>query len=319
MNLFKRKHKPPEKTGLALGSGSARGWAHIGVIKALEEVGIYADCVAGTSIGALVGAVYASGNIDALEEVVCKLDWKKAFNLFDVVFPRSGLLDGKKVADFARNHLQATNIEDLPLPFCAVSTDLTTGEEVVIAQGDVIEAIRASISIPGIFTPVKNGNRILVDGGLVNPVPVSAVRKMGAEFVIAVDLNHDILDKKGVRKPPSVKTSARPKNQNDEGKKNLVSVWNKKLAALDIPALNQVKQWLNKKEPLPGIFEVLISSLNIMELQITDRNLKIDAPELLIRPKLGHINFLEINRAQEAIEEGYRETMAKLNSLPDSI
>ncbi|MFQ5434337.1 MAG: patatin-like phospholipase family protein, partial [Anaerolineae bacterium] len=163
------------------------------------------------------------------------------------------------------------------------------------------------------------GNRILVDGGLVNPVPVSAVRKMGAEFVIAVDLNHDILDKKGVRKPPSVKTSARPKNQNDEGKKNLVSVWNKKLAALDIPALNQVKQWLTKKEPLPGIFEVLISSLNIMELQITDRNLKIDAPELLIRPKLGHINFLEINRAQEAIEEGYRETVAQLNSLPNSI
>ncbi|MFQ5640823.1 MAG: patatin-like phospholipase family protein, partial [bacterium] len=312
MPFFKRH---PKKIGLALGSGSARGLAHIGVIKALDEMGIYVDYVAGTSIGALVGAVYASGNIETLEDVVLKLDWKKIINLFDIVFPRSGLLDGKKITDFIRQHVKGQNIEDLALPFCAVATDLTTGKEVSLAQGDVIEAIRASISIPGILTPVKKGNMVLVDGGLVNPVPVSEARKMGAEFVIAVDLNHDILDKKAVGKSTAVETPNRAApqaaNQNDEGKKSLVRIWNKKLAALDFSVLSQVMPRMDKEDSLPGIFDILVNSINIMEMQITDRNLRTDTPDLLIRPKLGHINFLEFKRAQITIEEGYRATKAQ--------
>ena len=167
-NTFdKNKRVPPGKVGLALGSGSARGWAHIGVIKALAEAGVHVDYVAGASIGAVVGAVYASGKINSLEEVVLQLDWKKIVYFFDVVFPKSGLIDGNKVADFIRGHVGEGNIEDLPLPFCAVSTDLATGKEIVIKEGDIIEAVRASISVPGIFTPVKKDDMTLVDGGMV--------------------------------------------------------------------------------------------------------------------------------------------------------
>ncbi len=163
INIFhKKKRIPSKKVGLALGSGSARGWSHIGVIRALAEAGIRVDYVAGTSIGALVGAVYASGEIDALEEVVLQLDWKEIAYLFDVVLPKSGLIDGKKVSVFIQNHVKKINIEELSLPFCAVSTDLTTGDEVAIREGNIIEAIRASISVPGIFTPVKKKGTILV-------------------------------------------------------------------------------------------------------------------------------------------------------------
>ena len=166
INFFKKKKRiPSKKVGLALGSGSARGWSHIGVIRALAEAGVRVDYVAGTSIGALVGAVYASGEIDALEEVVLQLDWKKIAYLFDVVFPKSGLIYGKKVSVFIQNHVKKIDIEDLPLPFCAVSTDLTTGDEVAISKGNIIDAVRASISVPGIFTPFKKTVKFLLTAG----------------------------------------------------------------------------------------------------------------------------------------------------------
>ncbi len=166
----KKKRLFSGTVGLALGSGSARGWAHIGVIRALTEAGIHVDYIAGTSIGALVGAVYASGGIGTLENVVLQFDWKQIAYFFDVVLPKSGLLDGKKVSAFIRRHVKEINIEELAIPFCAVATDLGTGNEVILKQGDIIEAVRASISVPGIFTPVKKNGTILVDGGLVNPV-----------------------------------------------------------------------------------------------------------------------------------------------------
>ena len=167
--------KSAKKVGLALGSGSARGWTHIGVIRALAEAGIRIHCVAGTSIGAVVGAVFASGKLDTFEEIVIGFDWKQIARFFDVVFPKSGLIDGKKVADFVRGHVRGENIEDLPIPFSAVATDLATGREVIIQDGDLIEAIRASISVPGIFTPVRREGSILADGRLVNPVPVTVI------------------------------------------------------------------------------------------------------------------------------------------------
>ena len=141
MSLSDHNQRHPKKIGLALGSGSARGWAHIGVIQALSEAGIRVDCVAGTSIGAMVGAVYASGKIDELEEIVLQFDWKHILHFFDIVFPKSGLIDGMKVADFIRSHVKEKNIEELPIPFRAVTTDLTTGHEVVIQNGDIIEAV----------------------------------------------------------------------------------------------------------------------------------------------------------------------------------
>ena len=303
------------KIGLALGSGSARGWAHIGVLQALGEAGIGVDYMAGTSIGALVGAVYAAGKLDALRATVLQFDWKRTVSFFDVVFPKAGLIDGKKVADFIRSRLKEKNIEELPLAFCAVSTDLATGREVVLREGNLIEAIRASISVPGIFTPVKKEDTFLVDGGLVNPIPVSAARQMGAEFVIAVDLNHDIVTKRGISHSRSDTsgsltaigqsfTKSRPIRQ-------ILDAINKRTIMLDAPVLAQVKRWI-AQDPVPNIFEVLTTSINIMEVQITATRLRTDPPDLLIQPNLGHIRFLDFHRAQEAIDEGYREASIQI-------
>jgi len=155
MSPIHKKKARPQKIGLALGSGSSRGWAHIGVIKALTEAGSHIDYVAGTSIGAVVGAVFASGKIGVLEEIVLQLDWRQITSFLDVVFPKSGLIDGNRISEFIRSNVGEKNIEDLSLPFCAVSTDLATGNEMVLHEGDIIEAVRASISVPGIFTPVR--------------------------------------------------------------------------------------------------------------------------------------------------------------------
>ncbi|MEE4192594.1 MAG: patatin-like phospholipase family protein [Halieaceae bacterium] len=311
-----------QKIGLALGSGSARGLAHIGVIRALEEAGIKVGCVAGTSIGSLIGSVYASGKLDALEKVYLGFDWKKIAYFFDVVFPKSGLIDGKKVADFVREYVHTETIEHLPLPFQAVATDIGTGEEVSLDRGDVIEAVRASISVPGIFTPVRRNSRVLVDGGLVNPVPVSTARSMGANIVIAVDLNHDIV----AGKVPE----AAPKSAGESGFVQALSRMggvkylaameriNLELQSLENPALNQIRAWL-AEESLPNIFEVLLSSINVMETQITRTRLHIDPPDLLIRPQLGHIRFLEFNRAEEIINIGYEEARRQIERESDNL
>ena len=180
------------KIGLALGSGSARGWSHIGVIRGLQEADVDIDIVCGSSIGALVGGAYAAGKLDDAEKLIRELAWSDVLGFMEVPIPRSGLINSDKVADYLRERLGDPNIEDLPKPFAAVATDLTTGQEVWIRNGSLIEAIRASISMPGMFTPCFREGRLLVDGGLINPVPVSLCRSLGANTVIAVNPNTDI-------------------------------------------------------------------------------------------------------------------------------
>ena len=317
--LVKRKLKTAKKIGLALGSGSARGWAHIGVIKALSEAGIHVDYISGTSVGAAVGAVYASGAIHSFEEVVLQLDWKRVVSFLDVVFPKSGLIDGNKIADFVRTHVGEKDFKDLSRPFRAVSADLITGREFVIQEGDIIEAVRASISIPGIFTPLRKEGKILVDGGLVNPVPVSVVREMGADLVIAVDLNHNTILKKGVNRILSIDSLAGPFEKQGGrvvGRKNKILVaLNKRIRTLDFPAFTQIMR-RTTGDPLPNIFEVLLTSSQIMQAQITASRLKAEPPDILIQPKLGHLRFLDFHRAEEAIFEGYRETKSCLEAGP---
>jgi len=304
--------KKKQKIGLALGSGSARGWAHIGVIEALTRSGVEIDYVAGTSIGAVVGAVFASGNLDSLKDVVLQFDWKQILGFLDVVFPKSGLIDGKKVTDFLRHHMQEKAIEDLATPFCAVSTNLADGQEIIISKGDLIEAVRASISLPGIFTPVKKDGMVLIDGGLVDPVPVSVVRAMGADQVIAVDLNSDIVNRRGFgRTSPSVHPDS---GTGRIARSNVLAELNKKVAALRQQAMSQAGQWLSR-DPMPNIFEVLQESIHIMEARITETRLRLDPPDLLIQPNLGHIKLMEFNRAQETIDAGYKETMRKIRDM----
>ncbi|HUW26653.1 MAG TPA: patatin-like phospholipase family protein [Gallionella sp.] len=308
--------------GLALGSGSARGLAHLGVIRAIEEAGIKVDCIAGTSMGALIGAIHAAGKLDELETTFMTFDWKKIASFFDVVLPKSGLLDGARVSELVRAHIRADSIETLPIPFAAVATDLVSGEEVVIRNGDVIEAVRASLSVPGIFTPVRSNGHVLVDGGLTNPVPVSAARAMGADIVIAVDLNHEIIAGKNL-KPLRTPQKAGSVEANPPG---LFSRWvgdyrlsmkdiRQKLLAGDNPVSAQFREWVST-EPLPSIFEVLLASINIMETHITETRLRLDRPDVIIQPPLGHIRFLEFDRAEEIIAIGYQHTRRQLAALP---
>jgi len=311
-------HRP--KIGLALGSGSARGLAHIGVIRALKDARIHIDYVAGTSIGAAIGAVYASGKLDSMQDAYLAMDWKKIAYFFDVVFPKSGIIDGKKVTDFMREYVHSDKIEELPLPFKAVATELNSGEEVVLETGDVIDAVRASISVPGMLTPVRRNGRVLVDGGLVNPVPVNVARAMGADIVIAVDINHGIVEGKA----PISQEKSQPDTDifqslsllGNERYRSAMERIEKGLQSLDSnPTLIQIRAWL-AEESLPNIFEVLLTSINIMETQITSTRLQIDPPELLIQPPLGSVRFLEFNRAEEIISIGYETTRQQLDRLP---
>jgi NTE family protein len=175
------------KIGIVLGAGSARGWAHIGVLRALHKAGIRPDIICGTSIGALVGAVYANGGLDELEDWVLSLTWRKVLGFFDFSF-NGGFLKGARLMTYLHDNLLETTVEDLALPFGAVATDLRTGREIWLREGRAADVVRASIALPGLFTPCEHEGRLLVDGALVNPVPVSLCRAMGADFVIAVDL-----------------------------------------------------------------------------------------------------------------------------------
>ena len=203
MTTARHRHR----IGIALGAGSARGWAHIGVLKALLEAGIVPESVAGTSIGALVGAVYADDELAALEDWVRGLTWRKLVGYFDVSF-RGGLVKGDRLFDFLRGDLLEKRIEGLRRPFAAVATDLVNGREVWLREGPVADAVRASIAIPGLFTPWLEDDRQLVDGALVNPVPVSLVRAMEADFVIAVDLGSNTVGRH-MRKPAAGKRHPR--------------------------------------------------------------------------------------------------------------
>ena len=181
------------RVGLALGSGGARGWAHLGVLRALKEKGIEVDVVAGTSMGSVAGAFFAAGREDALRELAENLDWRLLRQFFwEISLSRSGLTDGRRLLAETKKILGVDEFRETRLPFRAVATDLDTGGEVVLDAGNLLQALRASISIPGLFSPVRIGDRLLVDGGLVNPVPVNVVRAMGAQYVVAVDVTQDV-------------------------------------------------------------------------------------------------------------------------------
>ena len=294
-----------KRVGLALGSGSARGLAHIGVLRALVESGIRIDLVAGTSMGAFVGAMFAAGKLDELEKEFRNMGWQGIASLVDPVFPRSGLIDGLKIGEFVRRHVAQPDIESLPIPFRAVATDISTGEEVAIESGNLIEAVRASIAVPGVFNPVRCNGRVFVDGGLVDPVPVGAARAMGAEVVIAVDLNHDIVTNRLTR--PAA----------DENGKPIVQAMTRVLEnfqPLEHPMLIQFREWL-EREPLPGIVDVMLASLYIMQARIAQATLQMDRPEVLIQPPLGAVRFLEFDQASDIIDIGYRSASECLRKL----
>jgi NTE family protein len=316
MEFFEKKKS---KIGLALGAGAARGLAHIGVLKALKEKNISIDMIAGSSIGALVGAYYAGkGEIANVEEIVLKTDWKQLTQLADpnLALLFKGVIHGKKVKELLRTLIGDINFEDLKIPLAVVATDANTGEEVIIKEGSVVEAVRASISIPAIFTPIKFKDRFLMDGGIVNPVPVSVVKDMGATFVIACNVIH-----KSRRRPlSSIKKQKPPPPIPKAQIKNVVlSALNNKINKLlhgnkskiqNFQRLTNVfKRKIYKRSQridsnTPNIFDAILQAIYTMEYEIAKSKMK--EADVIITPDTGRIAALEFYRGREAILEGYK-------------
>jgi len=260
------------KIGLALGGGAARGLAHIGVLEILEREKIPIDMIAGTSAGAAIGALFAQGkNTSELKELVRKWDWKQRAQMLDLSLPKSGFIAGRKIKQLLKSIIGDVKFSDLKLPFACVATDINTGEEIVINQGSVLEAVRASISIPIIFTVVKRNGRYLVDGGLVNPVPVSVLKNMGADFIIAV---------------------------------NVMPRLNKQLEPvyLETPAAGEKSA---TKEP--NIFSIILKMFSIINGQVVGTSL--NGADVIIEPRLVNINLGDFSHTDECILQGGLSTI----------
>lgn len=293
--------------GLVLGSGSSRGWAHIGAIEALEEENIPIDYIAGCSVGSYIGAIYASGSLSSLKDFVLKMDGKKVFSYFDVVFPRSGFLDGtKKVNELFSMHTDVEDFSQLNIPLMMVATDLESGDKVVLSSGNLLNALRATMSMPGLFAPASVKGRWLVDGGLVDPVPVGIARAMGPDVVIAVDLNNGLVSRKDMEKNQKETAGTDKEIIDQHGYQN---EWLKKLvdyyenAGLSLK--NKINELLRKESSVPDIMETVTASIGIMQERITRINLAVDPPDILVQPRLGELKMMDFDHVEHAIEEGY--------------
>ncbi len=287
------------RIGIALGSGSARGWSHIGILEALHNAGIEPDVVCGSSIGAFVGAAYVTGRLAALKDFAEALTLRKIVGLLDVRLTGGGLINGAQIIKLLHRLKIAGKVEACDKPFAAIATDLETGREVWLREGPIDAAVRASISLPGIFSPARHDDRWLVDGGLVNPVPVSACRALGADIVIAVNINGDIVEPFEAR---ATKRSIRAMTHMppDFVRRLLSQV----PAGLREQASAIAPKLLQPAPASPGYFDVLANSINIMQDQITRARLAGEPPHIMLMPRLRDIGLMEFHRAPEAVAEG---------------
>ncbi|MDQ7033012.1 MAG: patatin-like phospholipase family protein, partial [Desulfonauticus sp.] len=276
------------KIGLALGSGAARGISHIGVLKILEQHKIPIDIVTGTSMGAFIGGAYASGlKVSVMEEIALNINWKLTAKMFSPTISFSGFVDGRRIKEFLETVIGNRNIEELDRKFVCIATDILTGEEIVIDQGSLVDAIRASISIPAIFTPVYHRNRFLVDGGVVNPVPVDTARKAGADIVIAVNVIPpvpSILKKEKMKKEKTLKK----KEEINSQKINIVVADYIKNKIDDLVNFSKISEVFKKEEKdkhsPPNLINILFNTISIFEEEIIKLRLEKDKPDILIEP-----------------------------------
>ncbi|HYJ59582.1 MAG TPA: patatin-like phospholipase family protein [Methyloceanibacter sp.] len=294
--------------GIALGGGAARGWAHIGVLKSLIAAGLEPDIVAGTSIGAVAGACYVTGRLDALEEFAASLTRRRIFGFLDFNFGGSGLITGQRLSARLEHHLQEFHIERLERRFVAVATELGTGHEVWLSKGSLVTALKASFALPGIFRPVKINGRWLIDGALVNPIPVSVCRALGARIVIAVNLNSDLLNKGGIIHDQAAFNEPVP------------------IAEDHLPGTNGRaalhllhRQIFGRSKEGPGISAVMMDAINITQDRIARSRLAGDPPDITIGPKTGGIGLFDFHRAGEAIELGARATEKQIEELKQAV
>jgi NTE family protein len=325
-NLIAKCKKKGLKFGLALGSGSARGMAHIGVIQVLEAYYIPIDMIAGTSIGSVVGAVYATGaSVGKMKKAALAMKHKKTFGLFDPTLPRSGLISGNRAEKILNSiALQDKTFDDLKIPFTAVATDIKSGAKVILNQGSVIKAVRASFSIPGIFTPVKYQDYYLVDGGLVDPVPVDIVQKMGADIIIAVSLtektpkpiimivNKETGDLKEVEDSFTFGINIK-EIQKFKTVEKITSLVEK-----EVTSLGKKIKGVKKKLEGPHIIEVISKSVDIMEKEITYRGLE-GADVVIVPFGIKDINILDFDKAESVIKEGIMAALLKMPEIKEAI
>ena len=294
--------------GLALGSGSSRGWAHIGIINELAKLGIEPDIVCGTSVGAMVGAAYAMGNLEKLEAWACSVTKLDVARFLDINTSMTGFVHTERFHAYLNENIASDDdiIEDLSKTYAAVSTDLESGREVWLTQGSIIQAVWSSMAMPGLFPAIRNEHRWLVDGGLVNPVPVSVCRALGADVVIAVNLNGDIIGKHLEKPIPE-------KNSN-----NSITVKISELVK-EYTNLSFFDEDIKNKERPPSLLNAIAASVNITQDRITRSRMAGDPPDIMFSPKLSDIGLLELYRAEEAIMEGRRCVQRKIPELKDII
>jgi NTE family protein len=302
--------------GLALGGGAARGFAHIGIIKTLAAHGIVPDVVVGTSMGGVVGGAYAAGHLDKLEAWARGLQPRNILSYLDIRLNGSGLIGGAKLATEIETTLGQHLIEDLPLKFATVATEVRTGHEIWLTHGPMVDAMRASYALPGIFAPVLIGDRWLVDGALVNPVPVSAARALGAEIVIAANLSSDVFTHSttiyshGPLTDLSVSVAPEAAAEPEPPKRGLGKFFS---------AERTMKREFFGGSGRPGISTVMVDAFNIMQDRITRARLAGDPPDLLISPRVGQIGFFDFHRADDLIAHGARAAERAIDSVQEAI
>jgi NTE family protein len=292
------------KIGLALGSGVARGWAHIGVLRALEQRGIKPDIVCGTSVGALIGGIYLGGRLDQLEDWARQLNKIRLSWLFDFQLGHGSLIAGRRIMQIFDQELRERIIEDLPGRFACVTTELGTGHEVWLQSGNLLDAVRASYALPGLFPAVKIDGRWLFDGALVNPVPVSVCRALGARLVIAVNLNADAFGEDEV---------IAPEDRTGVAKQTVGST------SFGLPGSALVRALFTRDNDAPSMFSVMSSSLNIVQDRLTRARLAGDPPDVTITPRVGDIGLMQFDRAAESIAAGERATEMAERALSEAM
>jgi len=316
------KHLRNTKVGLALGSGGAKGISHIAVIEYILALGIPVDMIAGSSIGAVIGAVFCTGNLDRFKKDLLDLSRTEMLSLFDPVLPRSGFLRGRKFIDFLSDYIPGDAlIQDLDVPLAILATDYYSARSVVFKSGNILEALRASISVPGILEPVKFKQTYLVDGGVANPLPVNIVKNMGAGISIAVNL-HPITGKQRLKSYVGSRVN-RPRMTVDS--RNIMSLTDS--TGLDVSEhdeginwFNSVEHWLgmdadNKNKKQPNVFEVISQSVDIMEIMNTMLLLKFYSPSVLIEPQLPETGTLDFTDIPEILKGGYLACTKSRNAI----
>jgi NTE family protein len=298
------------RIGLALGSGSARGWAHIGVIASLIEAGIAPDIVCGTSIGALIGAAYVAGRLAELRQWAETMSWRKLARLMDLRLSGGGLISGRQVVAFLQGLGIGEPIETYATQYAAVATDMATGREIWLQSGPIHEAVRASIALPGILSPARMQGKWLLDGGLSNPIPVSVCRALGADVIIAVNLNGDLLGRRFTEPEPPAATE--PSRVSVDVVRRMLGQWP---AALRRNKASGEPAPPRERWSAPGYFDVLATSINIMQDHITRTRMAGEPPHVMLVPRLRNIGLMEFNRAEEAIAEGRASVEQALPTL----